>query len=144
MAIENQPAPGGDGLVERAFDSIAVEMLFDQGRRPQVLQIHHAAVDAGNDAARMPWHEGFEQWSRMFGGGQQSETIERVLASARSFTAFAQSMIGAATAGNAGTMPNWADALRNGFQMPGGTASLWARLPFQAVFAAWVAEAMRR
>jgi uncharacterized membrane protein len=29
-------------------------------------------------------------------------------------------------------------------KVPGGTASLWARLPFQAVFAAWVAEAMRR
>src|SRR3954469_17174697 len=65
-----------------------------------------------NDAAAMPWHEGFEQWARMFGGpGKQSETIERVLASARSFTAFAQSMIAAATAGNAGATPNWTDAL---------------------------------
>lgn len=29
-------------------------------------------------------------------------------------------------------------------KVPGGTASLWVRLPFQAVLAAWVAEAMRR
>jgi uncharacterized membrane protein len=29
-------------------------------------------------------------------------------------------------------------------KVPGGAASLWARLPFQAVFIAWVASAMRR
>jgi len=29
-------------------------------------------------------------------------------------------------------------------KVPGGSASLWARLPFQAVFIAWVAGAMRR
>lgn len=28
-------------------------------------------------------------------------------------------------------------------QIPGGARSLWARLPFQAVFAAWVLSAMR-
>ncbi len=29
-------------------------------------------------------------------------------------------------------------------KVPGGAASLWARLPLQAVFIAWVASAMRR
>ena len=29
-------------------------------------------------------------------------------------------------------------------QVPGGRASLWARLPFQGVFIAWVLAAMRR
>jgi uncharacterized membrane protein len=29
-------------------------------------------------------------------------------------------------------------------KVPGGAASLWARLPFQAVFIAWVVSAMRR
>jgi uncharacterized membrane protein len=29
-------------------------------------------------------------------------------------------------------------------QVPGGAASLWARLPFQGVFIAWVVSAMRR
>ncbi len=29
-------------------------------------------------------------------------------------------------------------------EIPGGAASLWARLPFQAVFIAWVIAAMRR
>jgi class III poly(R)-hydroxyalkanoic acid synthase PhaE subunit len=86
-----------------------------------------AGTAAGNDPAAMPWHEGFEQWARMFGGaGKQGETIERVLASAKSFTAFAQSMIAAATAGGHGAMPNWADALRNGFKMPSGSASMFA------------------
>jgi uncharacterized membrane protein len=28
-------------------------------------------------------------------------------------------------------------------EVPGGPASLWARLPFQAVFIAWVRAAMR-
>ena len=73
---------------------------------------------AGRDPAATPWHEGFEQWSRMFAGaGKQGETIERVLASAKSFTAFMQSMLAAATAG--GATANFADVLRNGFAMPG-------------------------
>jgi class III poly(R)-hydroxyalkanoic acid synthase PhaE subunit len=94
-----------------------------------------AGTAAGNDPAAVPWHEGFEQWSRMFGGpgGKQGETIERVLASAKSFTAFAQSMIAAATAGNGGAMPNWADALRNGFKMPDGAASMFANPVAQAL-----------
>ena len=77
-----------------------------------------AGVSAGRDPSATPWHEGFEQWSRMFAGsGKQGETIERVLASAKSFTAFMQSMLQAATAG--GTATNFTDALRNGFNMPG-------------------------
>jgi class III poly(R)-hydroxyalkanoic acid synthase PhaE subunit len=79
-----------------------------------------ASASAGAGPAAAPWHEGFEQWSRMFAGaGKQSETIERVLASAKSFTQFAEAMVAAATQGNAGAMPNWGDALRN-FKMPGG------------------------
>jgi len=84
-----------------------------------------AGASAGTGPAAMPrWHEGFEQWSRMFAGsGKQSETIERVLASAKTFTQFAESMVAAATAGNAGAVPNWADALKN-FRMPGGMAGM--------------------
>jgi uncharacterized membrane protein len=29
-------------------------------------------------------------------------------------------------------------------EVPGGAATLWARLPFQGLFIAWVADAMRR
>jgi class III poly(R)-hydroxyalkanoic acid synthase PhaE subunit len=77
-----------------------------------------AGVSAGKDPSATPWHEGFEQWSRMFAGsGKQGETIERVLASAKSFTAFMQSMLAAATAG--GTATNFTEALRNGFDTPG-------------------------
>jgi class III poly(R)-hydroxyalkanoic acid synthase PhaE subunit len=57
------------------------------------------------------------------GAGKQSETIERVLASAKSFTQFAEAMVAAATQGNAGAMPGWVDALRN-FRMPGGMPGL--------------------
>ena len=93
-----------------------------------------AGAGAGRDPAAMPWHEGFEQWARMFGGpGKQSETVERVLASAKSFTAFAQSMIAAATAGNAGAAPNWAEVLRSGFKMPGADASLFSNPVAQAL-----------
>jgi poly[(R)-3-hydroxyalkanoate] polymerase subunit PhaE len=77
-----------------------------------------AGAGAGKDPASTPWHEGFEQWSRMFAGaGKQGDTIERVLASAKSFTAFMQSMLAAATVG--GTATNFTDALRNGLNMPG-------------------------
>ncbi len=90
-----------------------------------------AGSTAANNPAGVPWHEGFEQWSRMFGGaGKQSETVERVLASARSFTAFAQSMIAAAASG--GGAPNWTEALRDGFKMPGG-ASLFGNPVAQAL-----------
>ena len=76
------------------------------------------------DAGATPWHEGFEQWARMFGhSGAQSETIERVLASAKGFTQFAQSMIAAATASGAGSTPDWSEALRKGFSMPQGAAN---------------------
>jgi class III poly(R)-hydroxyalkanoic acid synthase PhaE subunit len=84
-----------------------------------------AGMPGARDPASVPWHEGFEQWSRMFGAnptGSQSETVERVLASAKSFTAFAQSMIAAAT-GAGGATPNWSDAMRQGFNTPGGGAA---------------------
>jgi len=79
-------------------------------------------------APATPWHEGLEQWSRMFGGaGQQSETAERLLGSAKGYVALMQSMLAAATQrGDAGgPMQAWSDALRNGFNMPGIDPSLF-------------------
>src|SRR5690348_7480259 len=42
-------------------------------------------------ADKMPWHEGLEQWSRMFDAGKthgaQNEIVERLLAGARSYFA---------------------------------------------------------
>ena len=78
-------------------------------------------------APTTPWHEGLEQWSRMFtDAGKQTETAERVLGSAKGYVALMQSMLAAAAgkgdiagAMQAGPMQAWTDALRNGFNMPG-------------------------
>jgi class III poly(R)-hydroxyalkanoic acid synthase PhaE subunit len=79
-----------------------------------------------------PWHEGLEQWSRMFtDAGKQTETAERVLGSAKGYVALMQSMLAAAAGRSdvsgamqggpmqAGPMQAWSDALRTGFNMPG-------------------------
>ncbi|MGH8040616.1 MAG: class III poly(R)-hydroxyalkanoic acid synthase subunit PhaE [Rudaea sp.] len=73
-----------------------------------------------------PWHEGLEQWSRMFSGaGKQNETLDRLMAGARSYTALMQSMIAAAGQPNGGGDPKaWAEALRNGFNLAGSDATL--------------------
>ena len=74
-----------------------------------------------------PWHEGLEQWSRMFANpGSQSETAERLLGSAKNYVALMQSMVAAATGkpGGADPMQAWSEAFRNGFNMPGMDASL--------------------
>ena len=74
-----------------------------------------------------PWHEGFEQWARLFGdAGKQNETLERLMASAKGYSALMQSMINAAAGkpGGAGGAKAWTDALRQGFQLPGAEAFL--------------------
>jgi class III poly(R)-hydroxyalkanoic acid synthase PhaE subunit len=78
-------------------------------------------------APTTPWHEGLEQWSRMFtDAGKQTETAERVLGSAKGYVSLMQSMLAAAAgsgdmsgAMQAGPMQAWTDALRTGFNMPG-------------------------
>lgn len=63
-----------------------------------------------------PLREGFEQWSRLFAPtGTQSETIERVVDSARRYAAFLQSAVGAVGMGaNGGSQP-WGEAMRQAF-----------------------------
>ncbi len=87
-------------------------------------------------AASTPWQEGLEQWSKMFGGStKQSETAERLMSSAKNYVSLMQSLLGAA----AGKMPegfavpNWTDALRNGFNMP-GMDTLSRGNPFAKIF----------
>ena len=78
-------------------------------------------------AAGTPWHEGLEQWSRMFGNsGQQNETADRLMASAKGYVALMQSMVAVASGKNAdaGPLQAWTDALRDGFNLPGVDASL--------------------
>lgn len=74
-----------------------------------------------------PWHEGLEQWARLFGdASKQSETAERLLATAKNYVALMQSMLAAATGKAAGdaAAPAWTEALRNGLNLPGLDAAL--------------------
>ena len=82
-----------------------------------------AGVVAPPQAPTSPWHEGFEQWARLFasGGGAQSETIERIIDSAKGYAAFMQSAL-AAAANSGVAAPNWGEAFRSGFGIPGAEA----------------------
>lgn len=89
----------------------------------------NAATDqARGGAAAAPWQDGIEQWSRLFGNqpNHQSDVVERMLASAKTYLATMQSTLGGAFAnpasgfeGSANTGA-WMDSLRNAFAMPGG------------------------
>jgi poly[(R)-3-hydroxyalkanoate] polymerase subunit PhaE len=73
-----------------------------------------------------PWHEGLEQWSRMFTQPvSQSETMERLLSGAKSYFALLQSL--AANSSGTGTLDAkaWTDMLRQSFNFPGADASLF-------------------
>jgi class III poly(R)-hydroxyalkanoic acid synthase PhaE subunit len=74
--------------------------------------------------------DAFAQWSRWFTGGtKQSETIDRLIDSAKSYTTFMQTMLAAMTGKGDGAM--WTDALKQAFipQIPGllehPLAQLW-------------------
>ncbi len=72
-----------------------------------------------------PWHEGLEQWARLFGGaGRQSEVVERLGASAKSFVSLMQSMLSTAAGNDGAAASVWTDVLRQGFNLPGIDASL--------------------
>ncbi len=76
-----------------------------------------------------PWHEGLEQWARLFGNkGAQSETVERVVESGKAYVEMIKAMLGgmgAPAMGGANAGQAWLDALRggfggaSGFSMPG-------------------------
>ncbi len=83
-----------------------------------------APLDALKSAA--PWHEGLEQWSRMFAGShQQSEVVEKMLSSTKQYLAMAQSMFGQASGQNAGAdnAQAWTETMRNAFNFPGMDSS---------------------
>ena len=86
------------------------------------------AVPEAASTGRTPWHEGLEQWSRMFDAGNaqrgQSEVVERLLAGARSYFALLQSL--AEKGAGAGADPQaWSDTVRESFNFPGADASLF-------------------
>ena len=69
-----------------------------------------------------PWHEGLEQWSRMFGGaGKQSDAAERMMSGAKNYLTLMQSMLSFAAGKDPSAInaPSWLDAMRGGMNMPG-------------------------
>ena len=81
--------------------------------------------------ASTPWHEGLEQWSRMFGSaGKQSEATERLMSSAKGYLSLMQSMLAFAAGKDAGAvnMPSWLDAMRGGMSMPGFDPSTFGKV----------------
>jgi len=85
------------------------------------------AASATTTAGKMPWHEGLEQWSRMFDAGKaqgaQNEIVERLLAGARSYFALLQSLAEKGAKGE--TDPQaWSDAVRQSFNFPGADVAL--------------------
>ena len=89
----------------------------------------------GAPDAATPWHEGLEQWSRLFANsGKQNETADRLLGSAKAYVALMQSML-AASAGKdagAGVQTAWTQAMRDGLNVPGMDA-LFANNPIAAM-----------
>ncbi|MGH8216855.1 MAG: class III poly(R)-hydroxyalkanoic acid synthase subunit PhaE [Rhodanobacteraceae bacterium] len=86
------------------------------------------AGSAGADTPQGPWHEGLDQWSRMFDARKtretQSEVVERMLAGARGYFSMLESL--AAKGGGAGADPHaWADTLRESFNFPGAAPELF-------------------
>ena len=86
-------------------------------------------VKAGDvEPGKAPWHEGLEQWSRMFDTGSaqnaQSETVERLLAGARSYFALLQKLAEQGANGKADPQA-WTAAVRESFNFPGADAALF-------------------
>lgn len=84
-----------------------------------------ASFDA--TAASTPWHEGLEQWSRMFSQrSSQNEIVERLLTGAKSYFSLLQSLAAKTAGQNGDKNPQaWADALRESFNIPGTDAALF-------------------
>ncbi|MGA9335880.1 MAG: class III poly(R)-hydroxyalkanoic acid synthase subunit PhaE [Rudaea sp.] len=77
--------------------------------------------------AQTPWHQGIEQWAQLFGNsGKQSESVDRVLGSARAYVALMQSMFAAVNgkAADGDSLQGWIQSLRNGLNLPGMDAAM--------------------
>jgi class III poly(R)-hydroxyalkanoic acid synthase PhaE subunit len=85
----------------------------------------------GGDATadKTPWHEGLEQWSRMFDAGKaqdaQSETVERLLAGARSYFSLLQTLAEKGVDGQKMDPQAWSDKVRESFNFQGADAALF-------------------
>ncbi|HEX7369734.1 MAG TPA: class III poly(R)-hydroxyalkanoic acid synthase subunit PhaE [Rhodanobacteraceae bacterium] len=78
-------------------------------------------------ADKTPWHEGLEQWSRMFDAGKSQDTqsamVEHLLAGARSYFALLQKLAEQGSSGKADPQA-WSAAIRDSFNFPGADAAL--------------------
>ena len=76
---------------------------------------------------KLPWHEGLEQWSRLFDANKatanQSDVVEHLLAGARSYFSLLQTLAEKGTDGEADPQA-WTDAVRQSFNFPGADAAL--------------------
>ncbi|HEX5354559.1 MAG TPA: class III poly(R)-hydroxyalkanoic acid synthase subunit PhaE [Rhodanobacteraceae bacterium] len=85
-------------------------------------------AESGPEAGGKMWHEGLEQWSRMFDANKaqdaQSEVVERLLAGARSYFALLQKLAEQGASGKADPQA-WTDMVRESFNFPGADASLF-------------------
>lgn len=75
-----------------------------------------------------PWHEGLEQWSRMFNARKsqdnQSEVVERLLEGARSYFSLLESLAQKGPAGQVDPQA-WSDRVRESFNFPGADAAMF-------------------
>lgn len=84
------------------------------------------AAQGGAPAPAAPpsLQDGFEQWARLFStGGGQSETIERVIDSAKNYATFMQSTLASMANAQNGALPSWSDAMRQA--MPGANTAMF-------------------
>jgi len=84
-----------------------------------------AASAPGAIPGMPPWHEGLEQWSRLFASAsRQGDTVERLVESGKSYISMIKGMLGAGAAdaatGGAAPAQSWFDAMRSGFTPPAG------------------------
>lgn len=82
---------------------------------------------AGRPDANAPWQAALDQWTQLFGqGAQQSDLVDRVAANAKSYVGLMQSLLNTALGQQGGgSAMAWAEALRNGFNVPGMDPALW-------------------
>jgi class III poly(R)-hydroxyalkanoic acid synthase PhaE subunit len=87
------------------------------------------AATAGADMPQGPWHEGLDQWARMFDARKtresQNELVERMLAGARGYFSMLESLAGKGGAAGGADPRAWADALRESFNFPGAPPELF-------------------
>lgn len=75
----------------------------------------NAIAQAGGQSQMPPLNQGFEMWTKLFGGTQTgNETLDRAVAGSRQFVSFMQSALDRAN-GKGGDAASWRDAIEKSF-----------------------------